>query len=129
MRPGCLILTATILRSSIKASRRQNIVHQGGATSCWLSSSPHLEQQAIPRAAISDGTNRFSFVNTPGEFELDSGCFIEGFQLFGGEFQIQTAEIVLELRYLPRSNDRDYRHRLVAQPRERDLRHASTNLL
>src|SRR6266436_4761841 len=33
MRPGCLILTATILRSSIKASRRQNIVHQGGATS------------------------------------------------------------------------------------------------
>src|ERR1700730_492565 len=27
MRPGCLILTATILRSSIKASRRQNIVH------------------------------------------------------------------------------------------------------
>ena len=33
MQPGCLILTATILRSSIKASRRQNIVHQGGATS------------------------------------------------------------------------------------------------
>jgi catechol 2,3-dioxygenase-like lactoylglutathione lyase family enzyme len=29
MRPGCLILTATILRSSIKASRRQNIVRQG----------------------------------------------------------------------------------------------------
>jgi catechol 2,3-dioxygenase-like lactoylglutathione lyase family enzyme len=35
----CLILTATILRSSIKASRRQNIVHQGGATSCWLNTS------------------------------------------------------------------------------------------
>src|SRR6266853_4539355 len=31
MRPGCLILTATILRSSIKASRRQKVVHQGGA--------------------------------------------------------------------------------------------------
>src|SRR5258705_12527094 len=28
MRPGCLILTATILRSSIKASCRQNIVHR-----------------------------------------------------------------------------------------------------
>src|SRR5258708_1988982 len=39
MRPGCLILTATILKSSIKASRRQNIVHQGGATSCWLNTS------------------------------------------------------------------------------------------
>src|SRR5260370_5214571 len=39
MRPGCLILTATILRSSIKASRRQNIVHQGGETSCWLNTS------------------------------------------------------------------------------------------
>src|SRR6266404_7266983 len=36
MRPGSLILTATILRSSIKASREQNIVHQGGATSCRL---------------------------------------------------------------------------------------------
>ena len=48
--------------------------------------------------------------------------------MFGGEFQIQTAEIVLELRYLPRSDDRDYWHRLVSQPRERDLRHASTNL-
>src|SRR5882762_4884774 len=39
MRLGCLILTATILRSSIKASRRENIVHQGGATSCWLNTS------------------------------------------------------------------------------------------
>src|SRR6266853_6290468 len=39
MRPGCLILTATILRSSIKASRRQNIVHQGGANSCGLDTS------------------------------------------------------------------------------------------
>src|SRR5260370_24162376 len=39
MRPGCLILTATILRSSIKASRRQNIVHQGGTTSYWLNTS------------------------------------------------------------------------------------------
>ena len=36
--------------------------------------------------------------------------------MFGGEFQIQTGEIVLELRYLPRSYDRDYGHRLVAQP-------------
>jgi hypothetical protein len=28
--------------------------------------------------------------------------------LFGGKLEIQTGEIVLELRYLPRSNDRDY---------------------
>jgi hypothetical protein len=45
-----------------------------------------------------------------------------------GEFQIQTAEIVLELRWLPRSNDGDYRHRLLAQPRECDVRHATTGL-
>src|SRR6266481_1888654 len=31
---------------------------------------PHLEQQAIPRTAISYCTNRFSLVNTLGEFEL-----------------------------------------------------------
>jgi len=53
---------------------------------------------------------------------------MEGFQLFGGEFQIQTGEIVLQLRYLPRSNNRDHWHRLIPQPGERDLRHAATGL-
>ena len=38
---------------------------------------------------------------------------------------IQTGEIVLELRYPPRSNDRDYWHRLTVQPGECDLRHAA----
>src|SRR5580704_913679 len=87
-----------------------------------------LEQQAIPRAAIPNCTNHFSLVNILGESELNSACSIEGFQLFGGEFHIQTGEIVLELRYLPRSNDRDYWHRLMAQPGECDLRHAATGL-
>jgi hypothetical protein len=59
---------------------------------------PHLEQQAIPCAAIPAYTNHFSIVNTPRESGLDSACSIEGFQLLG-EFQIQTAEIFLELRY------------------------------
>ena len=89
---------------------------------------PHLEQQAIPRAAIPNCTNHFSLVNTLRESRFDSACFIEGFQLFGGEFHIQTGEIVLELRYLPRSNDRDYWNRLMAQPGECDLRHAATGL-
>src|ERR1700738_2994436 len=90
--------------------------------------SPHLEQQAIPRAAIPNCTNHFSVVNTLRESRFDSACSIEGFQFFGGEFHIQTGEIVLELRYLPRSNDRDYWHRLMPQPGECDLRHASTGL-
>jgi hypothetical protein len=67
-----------------------------------------LEREPIPGAALPNCTNHFSLVNTLGESELDSACSIEGFQLFGGELQIQTGEIVLELRYLPRSNDRDY---------------------
>ena len=75
---------------------------------------PHLEEQAIPRAAIPDTTNHFSLVNALWESEFDLACSIEEFQLFGGEFQIQTGEIVLELRYLPRSHDRDYWHRLMA---------------
>jgi len=87
-----------------------------------------IHHEAIPYAAIPGSTNHFSLVNTLGESELDSACSIEGFQLFGGEFQIQTAEIVLELRYLPRSYDRDYWHRLMAQPGECDLRHAATGL-
>src|ERR1700732_4939056 len=89
---------------------------------------PRLELQAIPRAAIPNCTNHFSVVNTLRESGFDSACSIEGFQLFGGEFHIQTGEIILELRYLPRSNDRDYWHRLMAQPGECDLRHAATVL-
>jgi len=87
-----------------------------------------LEQQAIPHAAIPDGTNHFSRVNTLWESEFDLACSIEGFHLFGGQHEIQTAEIVLELRHLPRSNDRDYWHRSMAQPGECDLRHAATGL-
>src|ERR1700682_5674866 len=91
-------------------------------------SSGSLQQEAIPRAAIPNCTNRFSVVNTLRESGFDSACSIEGFQLFGGEFQIQTGKIILELRSLRRSNDRDYWHGLVAQPGECDLRHAATGL-
>src|SRR6267142_983478 len=60
---------------------------------------PRLDQQTIPRAAIPNCTNHFSVVNTLRESRFDSACSIEGFQLFGGEFHIQTGEIILELRY------------------------------
>ena len=110
------------------AAREQAGSLNAGTCITILPEVPHLEQQAIPRAAIPNCTNHFSVVNTLGESEFDSACSIEGFQLFGGEFQIQTGEIVLELRYLPRSNDRDYWHRLMAQPGECDLRHAATGL-
>src|SRR5258708_31435443 len=53
---------------------------------------------------------------------------MEGLKLFGGESESQAGKIVLELRSLPSSNDRDYWHRLMAQPGECDLRHAATNL-
>ena len=58
---------------------------------------PHLEQQAIPHAAIPDCASRFPLVSTLGKSEFDLTCSIEGFQLFGREHEIQTAEIVLEL--------------------------------
>src|ERR1700721_3766026 len=87
-----------------------------------------LNQQAIPRAAVSNCTNHFSVVNTLRESGFDSACSIEGFQWFGGEFQIQTGEIVLELRHLPRPQDRDYRHCSIAQPGERALRTPRTGL-
>ena len=66
----------------------------------FLSEVPHLEQQAIPRAAIPNCTNHFSVVSTLRESRFDSACSIEGFQLLDGELHIQTGEIVLELRYL-----------------------------
>ena len=67
-----------------------------------------LEEEAIPHTAMSKCTSHFFLVNTLGESEFDSACFIERFQMFGGKLEIQTGEIALELRYLPRSNDRDY---------------------
>jgi len=81
-----------------------------------LPESVTLKHKAIPHAAIPNCTNHFSLVNTLWESEVDLACSIEGFQLFGGENEIQTGEIVLELRYLPRSDDWDYWHRLMAQP-------------
>src|SRR5258708_34153343 len=87
-----------------------------------------IKHEAIPRAAIPICTNHFPVVNTLRESGFDSACSIEGFQLFGGEFHIQTGEIGLELRYLPRSYDRDYRHRSMTQPGECDLRHAAAGL-
>jgi len=89
---------------------------------------PYLEQQAIPRAAIPNCTNHVFVIKTLGESGFDAARFIERFQLFGGELQIQTGEIVLKLRCLPRSNDRNYWHRSMVQPGERDLRHAATGL-
>src|SRR3977135_3595224 len=89
---------------------------------------PRLDQQAIPHATIPDCASRLSLVSTLGKSAFDLACSIEGFQLVGGEFQIQTSEIVLELRYLPCSNDGDYWHRLMAQPCERYLGHAATGL-
>src|ERR1700686_2221843 len=75
-----------------------------------------LKQEAIPHAAIHSCTNHFFLVKSLGESEFDSACPVERFQLLGGEFQIQTGEIVLELGYFPRSNDWDYWHRLITQP-------------
>ena len=85
-----------------------------------------LQQEAIPDTAISESTNHIFLVKTQRESKVDSACFVEGSQLFAGEHELQTREIVLELRYLPRSNDRDYRHGSIAQPSECDLRHAAT---
>src|SRR6202795_3788151 len=118
------VASACCTRFSASAPR----ISRTGTCITILTEVPRLEQQAIPHAAIPDSTNHFSLVNTLGETELDSACSIEGFQLFGGEFQIQTGEIVLELRYLPRSYDRDYWHRLMGEPGEGGWRHAATGL-
>src|SRR5260370_41770164 len=55
----------------------------------------HLEQQAIPHAAIPNCTNHFSVVNTLRESRFDSTCSIEGFQLVSEQIHIQTSAIDL----------------------------------
>jgi len=82
-----------------------------------------LKQEAIPPPATL-ARNRFFLVNTLGESKFDLACSVERFQFLGGEFRIKTGEIVLELRYLPRSSDGHYWHRLMAQPGECDLHRA-----
>src|ERR1700733_7066988 len=87
-----------------------------------------LEQEAVPHTAIPDCTYHFFLVKMLREAEFNSTRVVQALQLLGGKFQIKTGEIVLELRYLPRSNDRDDWHRSMAQPGECDLRHAATGL-
>ena len=68
-----------------------------------------LEQEAIPHPAhpaIHSCTNRFFLGNTLGGIRVRFGLRRRGISIFGGEFQIKTGEIVLELRYLPRFYDR-----------------------
>src|SRR6266478_6401089 len=101
------LLSGMCITSQLPVTREQAGSLNAGTCITIMPEVPHLDQQAIPRAAIPNCTNHFSVVNTLRESRFDSACSIEGFQLFGGEFQIQTGEIVLELRYLPRSYDRD----------------------
>src|SRR5580698_7396870 len=87
-----------------------------------------LEQETVPHAAIPDCTHHFFLVKMLREAEFNSTRVVQTLQLFGGEFQIQTGEIVLELRYFPRSYDRDYWHRSMPQPSECYLAHAAADL-
>ena len=62
----------------------------------------HIEFSTPAAAGIAPSEQQaihFSLVNTLRESEDRFGLLHRGFQLFGGEFQIQTREIVLELRY------------------------------
>jgi hypothetical protein len=86
------------ITSGLLVTREQERSLNAGTCITILPEVPHLEQQAIPRAAIPICTNHFAVVNTLRESKFDSACSIEGFQLFGGEFHLQTGEIVLELR-------------------------------
>jgi len=49
-----------------------------------------LENEAVPQAAIADSTSHFPLINTLWESEVDLACSIEGLQIFGGEFKIQS---------------------------------------
>jgi hypothetical protein len=57
-----------------------------------------LEQEAIPHPAMPDCTHHFFLVKMLREAEVNSTRFVQALPLFGGEFQIQTGELVLELR-------------------------------
>ena len=78
MRPGCLILTATILRSSTKASRRQNIVHQG---------QPHLcNATSGYRMAMLEGNSR----PASREFSSVTRSSLARSQLIGGKLNVSV---------------------------------------
>ena len=57
-----------------------------------------LEQEAIPHPAMPDCTHHFFLAKMLREAEFNSTRFVQALPLFGGEFQIQTGELVLELR-------------------------------
>jgi len=67
-----------------------------------------LKEEAIPHTVISNCTSHFFLVNTLGNPRSIRLASSSDFSCSAGTLEIQTGEIVLELRYLPRSNDRDY---------------------
>jgi hypothetical protein len=71
------LLEPALLTSCLPLAQEQAGSLNAG-TAYYSAEVPHLEQQAIPRAAIANRTNHFSIVNSLGEFGLDSACSIEG---------------------------------------------------
>src|ERR1700719_4662015 len=63
------------------------------------------------------------------ESGIDLARLVERLYLFRRVRKLEARKIVLQLRKLSRPDDGDDRHRAVAKPCQRDLRHAAAGLI
>src|SRR6202011_4544697 len=63
------------------------------------------------------------------ESGIDFARLVEFLYLFRRERQVEARKIILQLRKLSCPDDGDDRHRAVAEPCQRDLRHAAAGLI
>lgn len=61
---------------------------------------------AVAHAYKGQPPSQFLLLEMVGEPQLNGACLIEGLDLVGGQSEVETGELILELRDLPCSKDR-----------------------
>src|ERR1700674_3001355 len=88
-----------------------------------------LSQDLVSHAAVRNRADMLFGIKVIWESGIDLARLVECFYLLRCERQVEALKIVLQLSKLSRANDGDDRHRAVAKPCQRDLRHAAAGLV
>jgi hypothetical protein len=83
----------------------------------------------VSHATVHSRADELFGVKVIWESGIDLARLVECLYLFRRERQVEARKIILQLRKLARPYDGDDRHRTVAKPCQRDLRHAAAGLI
>src|SRR3984893_17654031 len=88
-----------------------------------------LRQDLVSHATERNRADGFFSVKVIWESGIDLARLVECLYLFRRERQVEARKIILQLRKLSCPDDGDDRRRAVAEPCQRDLRHAAAGLI